>query len=135
MDPSEESFKILPIINPMNGEDIKVGSKEYKQLVKMYGEPNKIKSPVSGKLISVGKGEYNNLIKQGYTDQELFVQTKRYDINGKKYTEKELIHMIQFYEQHQTSNIENTTKNTTKNTIIPNINLPDDVLNYIFINY
>lgn len=48
----------------MTGNDVKVGSKEYKQLVKTYGEPNKIKSPLSAKLISVGKGEYNKLIKQ-----------------------------------------------------------------------
>lgn len=124
MDPSEEAFKILPIINPINGEDVKVGSKEYKKLVKMYGEPNKIKSPVSDKMISVGKGEYNNLIKQGYSEKELFVPTKTYIVGGKKYTEQELLMMIEFF------NTSNTSKVVSQETYTV---IPEDVLNHIFL--
>jgi hypothetical protein len=124
MDPSEEAFKILPIINPINGEDIKVGSKEYKKLIKLYGEPNKIKSPVSDKMISVGKGEYKNLIKQGYNEKELFVPTKTYIVGNKKYTEQELLMMIEFF------NTSNSSKTMSKETYTV---IPDDVLNHIFL--
>lgn len=97
-----------PYINPDTNENVVIGSKEYKQLVKKYGEPHKIKSPKSNKLIGVNKGEYKNLIKSGYTDTQLFNLPKQanmtYTIKNINYTENELITMIDFYNQHHISN-------------------------------
>jgi hypothetical protein len=69
---NKKQFKAKPYINPKTGEVIKVGGKEYNKLVKLYGEPNKVKSPTSHKLISVNKIAYKQLIKSLYTDQEIF---------------------------------------------------------------
>ena len=126
MDPSEEAFKTLPIIDPRTGDDIKINSKEYKQLVKLYGEPYPIQSPSNGKMIPVGKVAYNNLIKQGYTDKEILTPVSVHIIDGIKYTEQEMRDMIQFYKQNFTKSIVNTNTNI-------NENMTEDVLNHIFL--
>ena len=69
-------FITSPTIDPRTGNKITIGSKQYKQLVERYGEPNKIISPKTGSKINIGKGEYKKLIKQGYTDDELLYGTK-----------------------------------------------------------
>jgi hypothetical protein len=68
----KQQFRNKPYIDPRTGNVIKIGSKEYKALEKIYGEPNKVKSPTSLKLISVNKIAYKKLIKDGYTDQGIF---------------------------------------------------------------
>jgi|SRR5438445_7765223 len=83
MDPADQ-FKSHPNVNPVTQQTVVVGSKDYKKLVKLYGEPNKIKSPKSQSLIGVNKGEYKKLIKQGYTDNQLIgnrIQTPIVDDN------------------------------------------------------
>jgi hypothetical protein len=103
----KNQFLSNPTINPDTKENVVVGSNEYKQLEKKYGEPHKIKSPKSHKLISVNKGEYKKLIKEGYTDKQLFNQstlTPLYTIKNKTYTEDELIHMIEFFNKHHQVN-------------------------------
>src|SRR5258708_8081026 len=71
----KNQFKKTPYIDPRNGQEIIIGSKEYKQLVKLYGEPLKIKSPKTKHLISVNKISYKNLIKEGYTDKQIIEQS------------------------------------------------------------
>ena len=72
MESLKEQFKNKPYINPQTKQIIVIGSNEYMQLEKKYGEPYKIKSPVSRKLISINKVAYKKLIKDGYTDQQIY---------------------------------------------------------------
>lgn len=66
-----EQFKKEPYKNPITGELVEIGSREYEKLVKKYGQPYKIKSPKTGRKIIIGKGEYTKLKNDGYTDEQL----------------------------------------------------------------
>jgi len=96
-----KQFFYNPTIDPNTHQSIEINSDKYKQLVKKYGEPTKIKSPKSNKLISIGKGEYNKLKSDGYTDNQLIIKNditpKLINVGGKEYTEDDLLMMIEHY--------------------------------------
>jgi hypothetical protein len=52
---NKQKFKKYPYLDPVSNKTIVIGSKEYKQLVKKYGEPHKVKSPTTQHLIAVNK--------------------------------------------------------------------------------
>lgn len=66
-----EQFKKEPYKNPVTVAQVEIGSKEYENLVKKYGQPYKIKSPKTGRKINIGRGEYTKLKNDGYTDEQL----------------------------------------------------------------